>query len=281
MACRKPEGNVGPTAIRQEDREGGTNATAQAKGAGSVGAAALHGQPSHGSDSSAKRQGSVGTHEKIEDVADFKGANVIDCDQGNTNQPKGDQMLEKSGHSEAIPGVSRRSKQIHDHPSRDGCIVDKQANRGDESTRGVRDSCNFVAISTSSPENTTIATDDYCARGSRRHSLLRVLGFAAEFNPSSRQASVALIGEWPGVGSLHDLLEGETGMPRRASQEDMLRWTRQAAEGLVHCCADSSGCNGTGGGLLMRISTRNVFLFPRPKDDLTYTAAEVLDAKVW
>lgn len=103
--------------------------------------------------------------------------------------------------------------------------------------------------------------------------LLEVLGFAAEWDSSLRQGCVALIGEWPGIGSLQDLLEGRTAI-RRASQEDLIRWTRQVAEGLMRVCGSA------GAGSLLRLSTRNVYLLPRTKTEFSLGSAEVLDARV-
>lgn len=111
--------------------------------------------------------------------------------------------------------------------------------------------------------------------------MLEVLGFAADWDLSLRQGCVALIGEWPGIGSLQDLLEGKIGM-RRASQEDLIRWTRQVAEGLVRVCGSDGIARVAGAGAtwLLRVSTRNVYLFPRPKSEFSLGSAEFLDARV-
>lgn len=112
----------------------------------------------------------------------------------------------------------------------------------------------------------------------RKHSsLLRVLGFAAELDPSSRTASVAIVAEWPGIGSVHDFLTGRAGI-RGASQEDLLRWTRQAVEGLVR--VNSGSCDGGDGVAgVLRISTRSIYLFVRPKEDCE-DGGDVLDVRV-
>lgn len=110
--------------------------------------------------------------------------------------------------------------------------------------------------------------------------LLEVLGFAAEWDSSSRQGCVAVIGEWPGIGSLQDLLEGKTNV-QRASQEDLIRWTRQAAQGLIRVCDRDRDGVANSRELSLRISTRNIYLCPRPKDELASPASgEVLDARV-
>lgn len=107
---------------------------------------------------------------------------------------------------------------------------------------------------------------------------LRVLGVAATCDPSSKLACVALVCEWIGIGSLSDLLEGKTGI-LRASQEDLLRWTRQVAQGLV-LANEADG--DTSSDQLQMISTRNIYLFPRCSGVESAAAldAQQLDAKV-
>lgn len=103
--------------------------------------------------------------------------------------------------------------------------------------------------------------------------LLRMFGFATECDPSSRLACVAVIGEWPGIGSLCDLLEGKTGICR-VSQEDLLKWTRQVAQCLLSV---RRAC----GAVIdqLQISTRNVYLFPTTDDNI-FTDANMLHARV-
>ncbi|CAM9469092.1 unnamed protein product, partial [Ectocarpus sp. 12 AP-2014] len=123
--------------------------------------------------------------------------------------------------------------------------------------------------------------EDTLAQGctqDNRSSPLRMLGFATKLDSSLREASVALVSEWPGIGSLHDLLSGNVQLEPRASQEDLLRWTRQVAESLLH--ASRSGCSdGCGDGMSLRISTRNVYLFRRPQDELQ-EGADMFDVRV-
>lgn len=112
----------------------------------------------------------------------------------------------------------------------------------------------------------------------KRASLLPVLGFGVELDRTSGKVRAALVSEWPGIVSLHDVLEGKAGGIGGASQEDLVRWTRQVAEGLVQACSRSDV--GGGGATALRVSSRNVFLFRRPKDILLGDGAELLDAKV-
>lgn len=130
-------------------------------------------------------------------------------------------------------------------------------------------------------EASTSLPEDILAQGctpDNGSSPLRMLGFAAKLDPSSRKASVALVSEWPGIGSLHDMLSGKVQIEHRASQEDLLRWTRQVAESLFH--ANRSGSSDRcGDGMSLRMSTRNVYLFRRPRDELQ-EGADVLDVRV-
>lgn len=111
---------------------------------------------------------------------------------------------------------------------------------------------------------------------SKRNSLVRVLGYAVELDSSSEKASVALVAEWPGIGSLYSLLAGKFQVAHGIYQEDLLRWTRQIAEGLTHMNRGRVGC---GGGAALRISTRNAYLFPRPSNDFL-DSNNVLDVRV-
>lgn len=106
---------------------------------------------------------------------------------------------------------------------------------------------------------------------------VRVLGFAVELDSSSRQARVALIAEWPGIGSLQDLLSGNVQVAGGASQEDLLRWTRQIAEGLVH--ANWGGSDGADKESAPRVSTTTAYLFQRPMDEFQQ-GASMLDVRV-
>lgn len=117
-----------------------------------------------------------------------------------------------------------------------------------------------------------------------RTPLLQVLGFSAQLDRPSGTACVALVSEWPGVGSLHDFLRRKAGSVSASSQENLIRWTRQVAEGLVQTCG--SFCDYGGGGVgrrgraALRVSARNVFLVRRPKYDFQDERTVVLDAKV-
>lgn len=123
------------------------------------------------------------------------------------------------------------------------------------------------------PKETPV-TDNYLTK---RKSLLRVYGCAAELDCFSRKANLALIAEWPGIGSLHDFLEGKTSSGQCSSQEDLVRWTRQAAEGLVQ--AQNRLVKG-GDKPGLGLSTRNTYLFKRPKDEFQDNGREVFDVKV-
>lgn len=112
----------------------------------------------------------------------------------------------------------------------------------------------------SMPEDTLILA----STPSTRSSPVQVLGFAVGIVSSSK-VKVALISEWPGIGSLHNLLSGKIQLARCASQEDLVRWTRQVAEGLVHISRRDPGDGASKATLHM--CTRNVFLFLRPRDD--------------
>lgn len=156
---------------------------------------------------------------------------------------------------------------------------------GAKEKAGIIDGDHKVQTS-SSPSDCQSSTAVTLTKKKRRANplLLGVIGFAAEWDSSSRQACVALIGDWPGIGSLQDLLEGKTAM-RRTSQEDLITWTRQVAKGLVKICSSSGG--GTSrttasarGKLLLRISARNVYLFPKPKSEFSQEPKGVLDARV-
>lgn len=120
---------------------------------------------------------------------------------------------------------------------------------------------NAMAARTSSvPEDTLILGSTPSARSSP----VQVLGFAVEVVDSSK-ANVALVAEWPGIGSLHDLLSGKINLARGACQEDLVRWTRQLAEGLVHVSHGDLG--GSGSEASLNVCTRNAFLFLRPRDE--------------
>lgn len=110
----------------------------------------------------------------------------------------------------------------------------------------------------------------------KRSSPVRVLGYAIELGPLSEKASVALVAEWPGIGSLYNLLEGKIQVAHGTLQEDLLRWTRQIAEGLMHMSRGRGGCDGRS---TLRISTRNVYLFPRPSNEFQ-DGDDVLDVRV-
>lgn len=112
---------------------------------------------------------------------------------------------------------------------------------------------------------------------SKRSSPVRVLGFAVELDSSLRKARAALIAEWPGVGSLQDLISGKIQDTGGGSQEDLLRWTRQIAEGLTH--TSSGGSNTAGKGSAPRVSTRTAYLFQRPVDEFQQGAG-MLDVRV-
>lgn len=111
---------------------------------------------------------------------------------------------------------------------------------------------------------------------SSRSSPVQVLGFAVGIADSSK-VNVALVSEWPGIGSLHDLLSGKLQIARGACQEDLLRWTRQVAEGLVHVSRRHLG-----GGVCkaaLNVCTRNAFLFLRPRDEFQEDT-DTLDVRV-
>lgn len=116
----------------------------------------------------------------------------------------------------------------------------------------------------------------------KRNSLLQVHGFSVELDRLSGSAHVALVSEWPGVGSLHDLLGRKAGGVSASSQENLIRWTRQVAEGLVQTCGNSScgGGGGGGAGTPLRVSAQNVYLIRRSKDDFQDDRMVILDAKV-
>lgn len=108
----------------------------------------------------------------------------------------------------------------------------------------------------------------------QRSCLLGVLGFGIQLDkldPSNKTVSVALIAEWPGIGSIHDLLSGRiSGAKRAVSQEELVRWTRQAAGALVQICRTKRSRNP--GDTLQRtvnsprLCARNAFLFPGVKE---------------
>lgn len=134
------------------------------------------------------------------------------------------------------------------------------------------------ALSTMNPPRKRPLPEDDPAGSilSKRTSPVRVLGFSVEMADSSR-VNVALIAEWPGIGSLHDLLSGKALVAQGVSQEDLLRWSRQIAEGLVHVSR-----RGLGGGVnraTPTLSTKNVFLFPRPLDEFQ-KGVNMLDVRV-
>lgn len=111
---------------------------------------------------------------------------------------------------------------------------------------------------------------------STRSSPVQVLGFSVGVVDSST-VNVALVSEWPGIGSLHDLLSGKIQLAPGASQEDLLRWTRQVAEGLVHISRRD-----VGGGLCkaaLNVCTSNAFLFLRPRDGI-HEGTDTLDVRV-
>lgn len=111
---------------------------------------------------------------------------------------------------------------------------------------------------------------------SKRSPFVQVLGYAVELDSASDKASVALVAEWPGIGSLHNLLAGKVQVAQRTFQEDLLRWTRQIAEALAQM---STGRCGRGGRAALTVSTRNAYLFPRPWHELR-DGDDVLDVKV-
>ena len=154
---------------------------------------------------------------------------------------------------------------------------DNDARRGTDGTRS--DGNDTLQILSFPPEPTP------GSRNTRRErsSLLQIVGFSVEPDRSSGTARMALVSEWPGVGSLHDLLGRKAGSVSASSQENLLRWTRQVAEGLVQTCGNSSCGGGGGGGVAgatLRVSARNVYLFRRPKDDFQDDRTVILDAKV-
>ena len=118
----------------------------------------------------------------------------------------------------------------------------------------------------------------------QRGCLLNVHGFAIQLNPQTMTTSVALVAEWPGIGSLHDFLSGRiSGMPT-AFQRDIFRWTRQAAEALVNICRKSTSRRTSDEDLgvvhVPRLSARNAFLFPRQKEGVRAEGNDVLDVRV-
>lgn len=154
-----------------------------------------------------------------------------------------------------------------------------------ESAGGEAQSEGAGSSATSRTDRTTLLGDN--SEGGRattgRNSLLRVLGFSVEVEHQSGDACVTLISEWPGMGSIHDLLIGKATGVQGSTQRDLLRWTRQAAEDLVIACSCSGG--GIGGRVVgtrspFRISSRNAYLFRRPMDSFQSDGAEVLDIRV-
>ncbi|CAM9821749.1 unnamed protein product, partial [Scytosiphon promiscuus] len=123
------------------------------------------------------------------------------------------------------------------------------------------------------PEATNVPGRPPC----KRSSPVGVLGFAVGLDSSLRKARAALVAEWPGVGSLQDLFSGNIQVVGGASQEDLLRWTRQIAEGLVQ--QSCSGSGSVGEELMPRVSSRTAYLFPRPVDELQQGAG-MLDARL-
>lgn len=149
--------------------------------------------------------------------------------------------------------------------------------RNTDDARPDHNEINMLQVLSCPPEATPVSRN---ARR-KRSPLLQTLGFSVELDRSSGTARVALVSEWPGVGSLHDLLRRKAGGVSASSQENLLRWTRQVAEGLVQTCGNSSsGGGGVGGGAALRVSAQNVYLFRRPKDDFQDDRTVVLDAKV-
>lgn len=129
-----------------------------------------------------------------------------------------------------------------------------------------------AASKTSVPEDTPVPVSP----PSEGSSPVQVLGFAVGIMGSSK-VNVALVSEWPGIGSLHDLLSGKIQLAVGASQEDLVRWTRQAAEGLVHISRRDLG--GSVCKPALNLCTRNSFLFLRPRDDFQ-EGADTLDVRV-
>lgn len=112
---------------------------------------------------------------------------------------------------------------------------------------------------------------------STRTSPVRVLGFSVGAMDSSR-VSVALIAEWPGVGSLHDLLTRKVIVAQGVSQEDLLRWSRQIAESLEN--VSRRGLGGRFSRAAPTVSSKNTYLFPRPRDEFQEEGADMLDVRV-
>lgn len=146
-------------------------------------------------------------------------------------------------------------------PDNSGHSARSDATHGDEQTVA-RGDCSIRG----SNEGGVPAFNEKQCQGS---CLLGVLGFGIQLDmldPSNKTVSLALIAEWPGIGSLHDLLSGRiSGAKRAASQEELVRWTRQAAEALVQICRAKRSRNP--GDTLQRmvnsprLCARNTFLF--------------------
>lgn len=182
------------------------------------------------------------------------------------------------GKSEGVPAANQEKAIQPAEGSSSNTAVDTPAAPQPASTSGAgrddprNDAQSDSTKARSSPTDATAAVtssvpDDTLNLGSTpstRSSPLQVLGFAVGMVDSSK-VSVALVSEWPGIGSLHDLLSGKIQLARGASQEDLVRWTRQVAEGLVHVSRRDPGGGVSEGAL--HVCSRNAFLFLRPRDE--------------
>lgn len=139
----------------------------------------------------------------------------------------------------------------------------------------------MAQVLASLPESTRVSRR---SQQGKRNPILKVLGFAVDLDNSSKTARAALVAEWPGIGSLHDVLQGKAVGVGGVLQEDLLRWTRQAAEALVQISRYSRSSLSGGHSSVaptLRFCARNIYLFARPKDNLlSEGGAEILDARV-
>lgn len=179
------------------------------------------------------------------------------------------------GEEQSSSNTARIAAVIQETVPPDGSGLSGAANSqsGDTKTIGPSTPASITPkISSSLPEDIPVPG----SAPSKRSSPVWVLGYAVELDSLSQKASVALVAEWPGIGSLHNLLEGKIQVAHGTFQEDLLRWTRQIAEGLMQM---SIGCGGCDGGATLRISTRNAYLFPRPSNEFQ-GGDVVLDVRV-
>lgn len=199
-------------------------------------------------------------------------AKGVPVEQGRQNSKA---TIPSSDNTPSIVVPQGRKDQTDPSPRGAGVGTSPNADMAEKKpTTNAREKCGDNQVLPALPEDRGMSGRISNTRGSL---LLQVLGFAVELECSTMKARTALVAEWPGVGSLYELLNGKIDGVQLSSQQDLLKWTRQAAEGLVQAC---SACSLHGGGTELRLSTRNAYLFQRPADEFQSNGTAVFDVRV-